>query len=267
MSTVSLPTESEIRKVFDAKYRSGPRLGKAPALRLHWRYFTPDDHYEALLAGLVNEQTRWLDVGCGRDIFPSNRALAEALSKRCSLLVGVDPDATILENPFLHEKIQGTVADLDGRRRFDLVTMRMVAEHVTDPGALLSALRGSMAPGGLLVVYTINRWSPVPIVTKLTPFSWHHPIKRVLWKTEEKDTFPVAYKMNTRPELDALMRQGGFREEGFWYLDDCRSFQRFEPLHKLELGLRYALHRVGLRYPENCLLGVYRYIGGMDAGT
>jgi hypothetical protein len=43
-----------------------------------------------------------------------------------------------------------------------------------------------------------------------------------------------------------------------WYLDDCRSFHRFRLLNVIELSLRTALHAVGMRYPENRLLGVYQ---------
>lgn len=250
-------TQSELIDLFDLKYRASGTLGPDPARRLRFGYFNPDDHYEALLRRLVHHEARWLDVGCGRNLFPSNRALASELSERCKLLVGVDPDATIHENPFVHQKIQGVVQDLGSESRFDLVTLRMVAEHVAEPSKLLDALARMVVPGGLVVIYTINRWSPVPLITSLTPFALHQPIKRVLWRTEAKDTFPTTYRMNTRRELASLFAASGFDESAFWYLDDCRSLARFGILNVLELSLRTLLHRMGLRYPENCLLGVY----------
>lgn len=251
-------SRDELVELFDLKYRGGPELGPDPARRLRFDYFNPDDHYEALVRRLVTPETRWLEIGCGRNVFPSNAALARELADRCALLVGVDPDETVEENPFVHEKVRGMVEDLDPASRFDLVTMRMVAEHVADPEHMLASLARLVVPGGVVVVYTINRWSPVPIVTKVTPFALHHPLKYVLWRSESKDTFPTTFRMNTRTTLARLFADAGFSEDGFWYLDDCRTFQRFRPLNVLELSLRSALHRVGLRYPENCLLGVYR---------
>jgi SAM-dependent methyltransferase len=251
-------TIEDLRALFDQKYLGAGILGRDPARRLRWGYFTPDDYYEALVRRCVTPHTRWLDIGCGRDLFPSNRALARELAGRCALLVGVDPDETIHENPFVHERVQGLVQDLDSASRFDLVTMRMVAEHVAEPAKLLDALAGRVVPGGLLMIYTINRWSPVPLVTAATPFALHHPIKWVLWRTEAKDTFPTQYKMNTRGLLRRLLADSGFDEASFWHLDDCRSLQRFSVLNVMELGLWSVLHRIGLRYPENCLLGVYR---------
>ena len=251
-------THAELLELFDLKYRGGSELGSDPARRLRFNYFNPDDYYEALVRRMVTDSTRWLEVGCGRDIFPSNRALARQLSDRCALLTGVDPDATIHENAFVHHKVQGMVQDLPADSQFDLVTLRMVAEHVAEHRDLLDTLARMVVSGGYVVVYTINRWSPVPLVTDITPFSWHQPIKRILWRTEAKDTFPTTYKMNTRKTLEQLFNASGFEEAGFWHLDDCRSLQRFRPLNVMELTLRTILHGIGLNYPENCLLGVYQ---------
>ena len=138
----------ELVDLFDLKYRGSGSLGTDPARRLRFGYFNPDDYYEALLRRLVQSKTRWLDVGCGRNLFPSNRALARELSERAALLVGVDPDATIHENAFVHQKVQGTVQDLGPEARFDLVTLRMVAEHVAEPRTLLDTLARLVVPGG-----------------------------------------------------------------------------------------------------------------------
>ncbi|MCZ6771964.1 MAG: methyltransferase domain-containing protein [Proteobacteria bacterium] len=248
----------ELASLFDLKYRGSAGLGPDPARRRRFNYYNPDDHYEALIRKLVQPQTRWLEVGCGRHVFPSNPALAKELAARCALLTGVDPDETIEENPFVHDKVRGMVEDLDPELRFDLVTLRMVAEHVADPADMLETLSNLVVPNGIVVIYTINKWSPVPIATAVTPFSLHHPIKYVLWRGEEKDTFPTTYKMNTRTQLRELFSTAGFAEDCFWYLDDCRTFQRFRLLNLLELSAWRVLKAMGLRYPENCLLGVYR---------
>ena len=94
-----LPDRAALRQMFHRRYGALGELGWGPKMRLACDYFTPDDVYEALVAGLVVEGSRWLDVGCGRDLFPNNLGLAEALSKRCARLTGVDPDPTLRENP------------------------------------------------------------------------------------------------------------------------------------------------------------------------
>jgi len=226
-------------------------------MRRRFGYYTPDDVYEGLLAQLVQEGMAWMDVGGGRDVFPQNPRLARLLASRCRLLVGVDPSDNIADNPYVHQRVKSTIEDYQSDQTFDLATLRMVAEHISRPAAAIAALARLVKPGGRVIVYTVNLWSPVALVSWLVPFSFHHSIKSLLWRTTEKDSFPVAYAMNTRRRLGQLFAQGGFREVSFAYLDDCRLFHRFRLLSLVETGLWKALRAVGLRYPENCLLGVY----------
>ena len=251
-------SRQELEAVFHIKYGQTGKLGWGPRMRRAFGYFNPDDQYETLVARLVNKHTRWLDVGCGRDLFPSNHALARQLSERCAFLMGVDPDATLDQNPFVHAKSKVPIENFTTDRGFDLITMRMVAEHIAHPEQVVKTLAAATNPGGYIVIYTVNRFSPVPLVTNLVPFSLHHPVKRLLWQTEKQDTFPTCFRMNTRRTLRRLMEASGLEERGFAYLDDCRTFGRFRPLLFCELSLWRLLRAVGLRYPENCLLGVYR---------
>jgi len=253
------PSDVALLKLFTLKYGPPASTGWGPAMRLRANYFNPDDHYEAIVDGLVTPETSWLDVGCGRHVFPSNPALARQLSARCRLLVGLDPDATIEENPFVHERVRSLLEPYDpGDRRFDLVTARMVAEHVDTPEAFAAALGRCLRPGGLAVIYTVDAKSPVPILTRVVPFPLHHSMKRLIWDVERKDTFPTRFRMNSRPRLAALMATAGFDESLFLRLDDCRTFSSFRTLLRLDLALRTGLHRLGIGHPEACLLGVYR---------
>jgi SAM-dependent methyltransferase len=252
--------------VFRLKYGGPEAHGWGPRMRLRFGHFTPDDYYEALVAQLVGDGCAWVDVGCGRDIFPNNRPLAARLAGRCETLVGVDPDDNLDENPLVKERAKTTIDHYRSDLTFDLVTLRMVAEHVTDPDAAVASLARLTRPGGRVVVYTVNRWSPVSLAAKAIPFGLHHAFKRALWKTEERDTFPVAYRMNTRGALRRAFGAHGFREAGFAYLDDCRTFGRFRVPHYLELSAWRALRALGLRYPENCLLGVYQRLAADRPG-
>jgi SAM-dependent methyltransferase len=150
------------------------------------------------------------------------------------------------------------VEDFQSERMFDVVTLRMVAEHVADPERAVSALSLLTKPGGKVVVYTVNRYSPVSLVSGITPFILHNPIKRVLWQTDEKDTFPVVYQMNTKKKLVYLFEKYGFKEFYFAYLDDCRTFSRFRSAMFIELSCWRILHALDFLYPENCLLGIYQ---------
>jgi hypothetical protein len=150
-------------------------------------------------------------VGCGRSLFPSNDNLAKLLSDRCSVLVGVDPDPTLLENPYVHRKAPMPFEKFEPDVPFDVVTLRMVAEHVENPTMFASALAPCTAPGSLVLIYTVNRFSPVPLLTSLVPFRLHHPIKSLLWGSDRKDTFRTVFRMNTRRSLRKIMAGAGCR--------------------------------------------------------
>lgn len=254
------PTKAELEQLFRLKYGDPEKTGWCPALFYRFGHFTPDEYYEALVAKLVQEGQPWLDVGGGRDLFPHNRPLASLLAKRSGCVVGIDPDDTLDENPFVHHKIKAPIEDYRDSRTFPLVTLRMVAEHITQPQRAAEALARLTAPGGRVVVYTINLWSPLSLLSWIIPFRFHHPLKRIVWGTEEKDTFPVAYKMNTRRRLAQIFAVAGFQERSFAYLSDCRTLARFRPLCRLELYAWRIMKSLGLVYPENCLLGVYQRV-------
>ncbi len=251
-------SRTDLERLFLLKYGSPSETGWAPRVRWEAGHFNPDDRYEALVERIVHRGCRWLDVGCGRSLFPSNDKLAKVLSDRCSVLVGVDPDPTLFENPYVHRRVPSRFEDFESDKPFDVVTLRMVVEHVQNPSRLASALARCTASGGLVIIYTVNRFSPIPLLTALVPFRLHHPVKVILWGTERKDTFPTEFRMNTRRSLKTILEKAGFRELHFAYLDDCRTTGRVKWLQRIELGMWRVTSRLGVRYPENCLLGVYR---------
>ncbi len=248
---------SSLSLVCEMKYGNPDQMGWSPLQRRKYNYHTPDDYYEAKLLSVIKPDTNWLDVGCGRDIFPSNIPLAKTLSERCSLLVGLDPGDNIDLNPFVHEKHKCFIEDFKTDHRFDVISLRMVAEHIAKPEAAVSALGQLIKPGGIVIIYTVNKRSPSSLIAAMTPMAVHHTVKRLLWDGREEDTFPTTYLMNTRYELKTLFEHHGFFEHDFVYLDDCRSFQKWPLTSLTELIIWKALSSLGLCYPENCLLGTY----------
>ena len=253
----SAPSREDLLRVFTMKYGTPGSAGWGPRLRLEAGYFTPDDIYEAVLDRLVKDDTAWVDVGGGRHLLPENPSLARALTARARLVVGVDPSANILENGFVHRRVRCQVEDFQADTTFDLATLRMVAEHLESPERALGSLARLVRPGGRLVVYTVHRYAPLSVLSRWVPFRLHNAVKSLFWRTEDRDTFPVQYKMNTRATLRRLVERAGFREQQFAYLADCRIFTRWRALNRIELGLWNACRRLGVPYPEVCLLGVY----------
>lgn len=255
-------TKSDLQGLSLLKYGPPASRGWNPRLRDRFGYHTPDDWYETLLNQLVKSQTRWLDVGCGRRLFPSNHALAEDLSRRCARLVGIDESDNVAENPHIHAHQKVFPENFQTDEKFDLITLRMVAEHVRDPDTLVTALARLLAPGGRIVIYTVHRWSPVSIMAAITPMWVHHALKGIIWETEQRDTFPVEYRMNTRRDLSRLFAKFGFEEKSYRLLGDCRTFQKWKLTNFLELSVWKLLGMVGLTYPEVCVLATYGWAQG-----
>jgi SAM-dependent methyltransferase len=249
------PTHDELLAIYKVKYYQEGEPGWSPRMRLSFGYFTPDDYYEALAARLVTAGCEWADIGCGRDIFPRNPGLAKELVSRAGYVFGIDPDPNIKENPFINEAFHGIVEDCTTPRRFDVITMRMVAEHIVDPDRAIAKIAELMKPGGKLLIYTPYKWAAMSVVASLIPFRWHHPLKQLIWDAEARDTFPTAYKLNTRADLDRYASAHGLTERYFSRLDDCRVFTRYRWINYGELSIQRVLKGLGVHYPETCIIG------------
>jgi 2-polyprenyl-6-hydroxyphenyl methylase/3-demethylubiquinone-9 3-methyltransferase len=101
-----------------------------------------------------------LDVGCGGGM------LSEPLARLGAKVSGLDPAPTNIAVATLHAERAGLAIDYRGEpieavaergERFDVVLAMEVVEHVADVPAFVSACCRAVAPGGLLIMATINR--------------------------------------------------------------------------------------------------------------
>jgi 2-polyprenyl-3-methyl-5-hydroxy-6-metoxy-1,4-benzoquinol methylase len=134
----------------------------------------------------------------------------------------------------------------------------MVAEHIANPQAAFSRLAAFLKPDGVALIYTPHKWAPMSIAASITPFGLHNPLKRLLWTTEARDTFPTQYKLNTFADLERNADASGLKLVYYERLDDCRITNSYRLLNRVELTTRKALRRLGLPYPEACIISALK---------
>lgn len=254
---LAFPSQHRLRENSVLRHGADGSVGPLVRIRRKREYYTPEEYYECVLDALVNEDTRWLDVGCGRDLLPMNTALATRLAGRCRHLAGIDPSPNVLDNVFLDEKHQAGVEDFHSGEPFDLISFRMVIEHIENPTACVQALHRLSRPGSTIVLYTPHRYSLLSMAATIVPNRAHHTFKRLLWNTEERDTFPTFYRMNTREALQAVFEPAGFGIAGCWSLDDATVLHALGRLARLELLTWSSMRLLRIPYPERNLLAIF----------
>lgn len=107
------------------------------------------------------EGLRLLDIGCGGGL------LSEPMCRLGFQVTGVDASERNIGTASTHAAEQGLVIDYrcataeqllaEQTQPFDVILNMEVIEHVADPGAYLRSCAQLMAPGGIMIVATLNR--------------------------------------------------------------------------------------------------------------
>lgn len=107
------------------------------------------------------EGLRLLDVGCGGGL------VAEPMRRLGATVTGIDASERNIKTAIVHARASGLgidyrVATVEAlaeanEKPFDAILNLEVVEHVADPVFFLKTSAGLVAPGGMMVVATINR--------------------------------------------------------------------------------------------------------------
>jgi 2-polyprenyl-6-hydroxyphenyl methylase/3-demethylubiquinone-9 3-methyltransferase len=101
-----------------------------------------------------------LDVGCGGGL------VAEPMARLGAKVTAIDADGEAIAAARIHADSRGVDVDyrvggaedlVRGKRQFDLVLALEIIEHVADRAVFLETLAALVAPGGLLILSTLNR--------------------------------------------------------------------------------------------------------------
>ncbi len=163
-----------------------------------------------------------LDAGCGRTVPVLRRYQGKA-----TRLIGVE----LVEFTDVPDGIETYNADLAtlplSDASVDVIMSRSVFEHLTDPASVYREFARVLKPGGRLIFLTANMWDYATLVARAVPNRFHARIVKAVEGRAEEDTFPTAYKTNTRGDVERLSAASGLAIESFEYLSQYPNYLMF----------------------------------------
>lgn len=194
--------------------------------KLKNRFYLNEEHpyvlFEDSIRSLLKEGDTVLDAGCGRS--------APVLLKFKHLagkLIGVD----LVDPRDVAEGIEYHQADLCSipieASSVDIVISRSVFEHLTDPDGVYREMARVLKPGGRLIFLTANTWDYGTAIARVVPNRFHSRIVRYVEGRPEEDTFPTAFKTNSKSAVSKLASTHGFLLSRFQYLGQYPSYFMF----------------------------------------
>lgn len=146
--------------------------------------------YNDTLKGMLSEDSVWLDAGCGE-----NEHVAQ-FGFNCRTAIGIDlVKHNNLSNALF---VQADLKNLPFPNDYaDLITLRMVVEHIQIIQEGFSDILRVLKKNGKLLILTTNTWSPVIFLPRLLPFKLKKLIIKLLFHTEDPDIFPTYHRFNS----------------------------------------------------------------------
>ncbi|GEM_PF-591226 len=198
--------------VHSAHHTPSGRLAKYEAFfrRLAPEYRNRWDTYNELVSSYLAPERVWLDIGCG------DNSVVSALGPKSGIAVGVD-----LQNRCNREQGLFVEADLHHlpfrTSSADVVTMRMVVEHLRRIPEEFSEIERVARPGCNLIILTTHRRSPFVIVSNIFPFGMKQWLIRKLFDVEAGDILPTYHALNTRGRMNR--GAGRFKIREIYFLE------------------------------------------------
>lgn len=178
--------------------------------------------YEQRVDSLLKPSDTLLDAGCGRTVPVLKNYLG-----RAERLIGVEL-VDFTETPAGIETYNADLAKIPlPDASVDLIMSRSVFEHLTDPDSVYREFSRILRPGGSVVFLTANMWDYGTLIARLVPNRFHAKIVKHVEGRAEEDTFPIAYKTNTRGDVDQLAKSAGLKVDSFQYLSQYPNYLMF----------------------------------------
>jgi 2-polyprenyl-3-methyl-5-hydroxy-6-metoxy-1,4-benzoquinol methylase len=169
--------------------------------------------YFETLSRVLSANARWLDVGCGHNVFGSWMVKEEQQTvSSAGSVVGIDLDgASIKQHKTIANRVLCTLDNVPfAPDSFNVVSANMVVEHLENPVAALQTVSSVLAPSGIFVFHTTNRRNPLIRIAAHTPQGLKNKLTWLLEKRAAEDIYPTWYRFNLPDQIIAAAAAANF---------------------------------------------------------
>ena len=203
--------------------------------------------YETVLDAAITGQTVWLDIGCGKNEFVAR------FGGKARNAIGIDlldckdrSDAPFLQADLRHIPLPSGYANL--------ITLRLVVEHLERGSDDLADVCRLLDPGGRLIILTTNSLSPIIFLPRLLPYRQKSWTIQKMFGVASHDIFPTFHRFNSPRKMAR-----GFDDMAPVRLDYLEGVPLDRPFLTLLFAVWYAIAKIpGLRRLRSNLLAVFQ---------
>jgi SAM-dependent methyltransferase len=200
------------------------------------------------------EDTRILDIGCGHVDF------MKSIYSRTPHVYGIEPNIyTLRKNRTIKNKVTALAENIPFPDNFfDLAVSAWVVEHLDDTMSVFRDIHRALKPGGKLIFLTPNSWNYITWINRAIPNAVHDFLTRRLYGREEKDTYPVRYRMNSLVKINSVLSNLHFKKHEIIFNGDPSYISFNRTLFKFSCFIEKLLDLSLLEYTKVHIIGVYR---------
>jgi ubiquinone/menaquinone biosynthesis C-methylase UbiE len=223
--------------------------------------------YGKLVRRQVNENTKWLDVGCGHRILGRDlEPIEDDLVANAGAVVGCDLAFDgLTKHRSIRNLVQASANELPFREStFNLVTCNMVVEHLDNPAKTFTELTRVLSRGGQLVIHTPNLLNYAVFlnhtVARRLPRDFVLRLIKLGENRAKEDVFRTFYRANTVHRLSQICGRFGLKKESCRILTSPQPFfSFFFPLALIQILLMWLTMSTFFRKFGTTILMVLKY--------
>jgi 2-polyprenyl-3-methyl-5-hydroxy-6-metoxy-1,4-benzoquinol methylase len=144
---------SQLKDIYPSNYYSFVNRGNNAVTSL--KEWLDKRFFKKILKQITGNYLQVLDIGGGTGWIPD---VLKKTDKRVNFvqIVDIDPASKNTANAKGHAYFEGTIEEFTTDKKFDLILMLNLIEHVADPLAVLQKTESLLHPGGIIVIKTPN---------------------------------------------------------------------------------------------------------------